>query len=110
MAGGLLISWDKQFISISKFDSSQRWLWCKGELSSGHIINLVNVYGPHEPEEKPLFWQDRRNIHNIIENEPVCIMGDFNCVRSVEDRENCVYNDRIQCSSMISWRKRVGRK
>lgn len=29
-AGGLLISWDKQFISISQVECSQQWLWCKG--------------------------------------------------------------------------------
>lgn len=93
-ARGLLISWDKHLLSLTKVESSDHWLWCKGTMVSGEILNIVNVYGPHDSDGKPLFWNDLRKIHFLTDEEPICMMGDFNSIRSKEDKENCVYNNR----------------
>lgn len=97
-ARGLLVSWDKQMFKLLVVESSKRWIWCKGELPSGIIINLINVYGPHDLEEKRQFWRDMRNILSLSEDSPICVMGDINSIRFKEDRENCVYNNRDSTS------------
>lgn len=97
-AGGLLISWDKQILTLSKVDNTQHWLWCKGSTSLGESFNLVNIYGPHDLTEKQVFWNDLRNIHQQVDKEPLCLMGDFNSVTSKEDRANCVQNNRDMTS------------
>lgn len=55
-SGGLLISWDKQIVSLSLVQSSHSWLWCKATTDSGVEFSLINVYGPHEAEDKVRFW------------------------------------------------------
>lgn len=93
-SGGLLISWNKQLFNLSPVESSQYWLWCKGSTNSGDNFNIVNVYGPHDIEGKQRFWNDLEYIHNLIDEEPLCLMGDFNSIRCKEDRVNCNYKRR----------------
>lgn len=93
-AGGLLISWDKNALQIIKVDGTPHWLWGKGYLPTGEIINLVNIYGPHDAEEKKEFWIDLKKIHDSVVEEPMCAMGDFNSIRLEKDRSGCVYNHR----------------
>lgn len=54
-SGGLLVSWSKQIADFGIVQDSPFWLWCKGKLSSGLVINLVNIYGPHDHAEKIYF-------------------------------------------------------
>lgn len=93
-AGGLLISWDKQYISFSEVQRSHHWLWCKGDLPSGSSIYLVNVYGPHDLDEKQIFWSDLRTIVRQVSDSPICLIDDFNSIRNKKDRINYVYNNR----------------
>lgn len=75
-------------------DSSQHSLWCKGHMQSGTRLNLINVYGPRDIVAKQIFWNELRSVHNQMNEEPVCMMGDFNSIRKKEDRANCIYSNR----------------
>ena len=93
LSGGLISSWltvDFQFSSVSK---SRFWIWLRGK-QNGITVNIVNVYGPHRVETKLEVWSSLRELVFSQEAEPICLMGDFNCVCSREDKENCVYNQR----------------
>lgn len=90
---GILISWDKHAMNSIKSKGSSHWLWCKGYLSIGEVINLIDIYGPHDLEEKYLFWNDLKRINDSIVKEPICLMGDFNIIRWKKDRSRCIYND-----------------
>ncbi|WOH14847.1 hypothetical protein DCAR_0934373 [Daucus carota subsp. sativus] len=57
-------------------------------------MEIGNVYGPHRSEAKMEVWISLRDLVYSHYDEPICLMGDFNCVCSREDKENCVYNQR----------------
>lgn len=69
-AGGLLISWDKQIVTLFIVQSSHSWLWCKGSTSSGVDFSLINVYGPLDTEEKLRFWSELYSIHGKTDDQP----------------------------------------
>lgn len=71
---------------------SHYWILYKGETISGKIFHIVNVYGPHDYEEKQNFWEDLQKIHAETEGEPICFMGAFNNIRYRKDRSGCKYN------------------
>lgn len=37
------------------FESSTHWLCCRGSVANEGVINLVNIYGPHDLEVKGEF-------------------------------------------------------
>lgn len=93
-SGGLLIFWKKSLLTVEQVTCSSCWIWCKGKVNGEYPVNLINVYGPHDPLEKSVFWNHLRNIVSASIDEPLCILGDFNSIRSKEDREGCIYSDR----------------
>jgi hypothetical protein len=61
---------------------------------------LTCVYGPQSTNEKILFLQELRQIRNIC-SEPWVIVGDFNLIYKVEDKNN----DNLNRSMMGRFRK-----
>lgn len=92
-SGGLLSSWlsaDFQAVTVHK---DRFWIWLRG-LHNGSFINIGNVYGPLNRDLKEVVWNSLRELVIAFFNEPICLMGDFNCVCRREDRDNCIYNQR----------------
>lgn len=93
-SGGLVTAWKNQEFSVIKKGESFHWLWCECTTYLGSFFHLINVYGPHEIEDKLIFWIEIGEIVEAADREPLCIMGDFNSVRFKEDRSGCIYNNR----------------
>lgn len=94
------MSWNQNIVKMVQLCSSENMQWCRGEMCSSLRINVVNIYGPHEISDKKLFWHELSNLVRRFQNEPVCLMGDFNCVRNDEDRIGCEYSH--QTSSILN--------
>lgn len=73
-SGGLLISWKKQVFNIVHVEKSHHWLWCKIKIHAGQMINLINIYGPHEHDEKVIFWETLSKIISSVNLEPMCLI------------------------------------
>ncbi|XP_071700669.1 uncharacterized protein [Rutidosis leptorrhynchoides] len=108
--GGQLIIWNLSCFDvtdsfISDFFIGIRGVW-KG---SGKILNVINVYGPHDDHRKQVFWDQLQNKISSNSSEPWLICGDFNEVRSEDERLNCQFiesrakkfNDFINNSKLI---------
>ncbi|XP_071740489.1 uncharacterized protein [Rutidosis leptorrhynchoides] len=54
---------------------------------------VVNVYGPHKDGEKKAFWKSLKEIM-ILKDVEWVIGGDFNEVRSQDERQNCNFVER----------------
>ncbi|XP_071705294.1 uncharacterized protein [Rutidosis leptorrhynchoides] len=109
-SGGQLIIWDTSYFDVSDSFVSNFFVGVRGMWkSTGAKFNLVNVYGPHDDQNKQLFWNQ---LHTLISNAPNdawVISGDFNEVRSDEERLNCqfiesrakMFNDFINNTKLI---------
>ncbi|KAJ9564765.1 hypothetical protein OSB04_000731 [Centaurea solstitialis] len=72
------------------------------------LVGLVNVYGPNSITERKELW---KKLRTIISNEDIkwCVFGDFNEVRSKEERLNSTlvqrgvddFNDFIEESGLV---------
>ncbi|CAL1370764.1 unnamed protein product [Linum trigynum] len=83
--GGIAAYWDQSrfrelnikesnyFLAIELFDTMVSKYW-----------NLVIVYGPQSRDDKIAFLLELNRLCQQL-NEPICIMGDFNLVRSHDD-------------------------
>ncbi|XP_071699081.1 uncharacterized protein [Rutidosis leptorrhynchoides] len=89
--GGQLLIWDTNVfdaIDVIKIDwvIGIRGKWKANET----ILNVLNVYGPHEDDKKQKLWD---SIASLISgsNEAWAICGDFNEVRVEAERFNCEF-------------------
>ncbi|XP_071738932.1 uncharacterized protein [Rutidosis leptorrhynchoides] len=58
----------------------------------GHDKIVVNIYGPHCDSDKKKMWETLDNLMMGVDSGWV-LCGDFNEVRSHEDRLNCVFHE-----------------
>ncbi|XP_071738762.1 uncharacterized protein [Rutidosis leptorrhynchoides] len=92
-SGGLLVIWDPLVFFVNEAVEKQYFLAIKGRWKGKSMDTIiVNVYGPHKDVGKRKFWEDLDNLMNCSDVEWV-IGGDFNEVRSDEERQNCVFNE-----------------
>lgn len=68
------------------------------------MINIINVYGPHDIAGKNNMWWQLSHILHQIDDEKLCILGDFNAVRNQEERKDCLYRkmDSVNFNSFIT--------
>lgn len=80
-SGGLACVWNPLLFSKVAIYSESRFIWIQGKLKgSQDILNVVNIYGPHDPTQKRSLWQRLLNLK--LANPGLWIMmGDFNTVR-----------------------------
>ncbi|GJV91519.1 putative RNA-directed DNA polymerase, partial [Tanacetum coccineum] len=57
------------------------------------LVGFINVYGSHDIQEKANLWLKLSKVINSID-AAWCIFGDFNEVRSREERRNSGFNKR----------------
>lgn len=95
MSGGILVSWQHSTFSLESSKVEHSWIWVRGKIAdvSTHI-NCINIYSPPDLNQKIQIWNQIGDILINHEEEPVCIMGDFNSILEQKDRANCAYNSR----------------
>lgn len=60
-------------------------MWAEGETSEDYC--LINVYAPCNDDEQILLWDHLRLVVEQWEEANVCIIGDFNAITEVGERD-----------------------
>lgn len=90
LSGGLVISWERNLFSDYVVVKNKHWIWIRGTVND-IVINLVNVYAPLALDDKRIWFGEINNLVNSYKDEPLCLLGDFNSVRSREERQNFIF-------------------
>ncbi|KAK1379692.1 hypothetical protein POM88_026436 [Heracleum sosnowskyi] len=95
LSGGLALSWDNTIFKCTGFAQHKHWIWAQLKtISGGTLLNIINIYAPQKPKLKRLLWKQLMEIIECASNQPVCLAGDFNCIRDSEECANCIYRER----------------
>ncbi|XP_071728627.1 uncharacterized protein [Rutidosis leptorrhynchoides] len=92
-SGGQLLIWDTQVFEATDVISLDRVIGIRGTWKAdGSILNILNVYGPHENALKKKLWE---SLGKVIESrdEAWVVCGDFNEVRYETERFNCEFKE-----------------
>jgi exonuclease III len=88
-SGGLLTIWDTTEVEVWSSVSRDHVLWCHGRfLSSGEEFHVANVYGPCDSAAKQGLWDSLSLRLQSLGGKRVCVCGDFNAVRCVDERQS----------------------
>ncbi|XP_022007327.1 uncharacterized protein LOC110906513 [Helianthus annuus] len=91
-SGGIVSFWDPKVFSRDKVIKDINFLCISGILTEGLVrINVLNVYAPHNNEDKRGLWQKIVNLIQSIEGWWI-VFGDFNVVRDLDERKNSVFD------------------
>lgn len=87
-SGGLISIWDTAvFTKISSW-GCREFLVIQGFLvEDGSNCTIINVYAPNVPTQRYALWDQLCIISAQRKDECLCIVGDFNDIRS--ERERC---------------------
>ncbi|GAU27954.1 hypothetical protein TSUD_146720 [Trifolium subterraneum] len=81
--------WDSTEVEVWSSTSRDHVLWCHGRfLKTGKKFYLVNVYAPFALDAKQTLWDSLLGMIHVLNGEKVCVCGDFNAVRSIEERHS----------------------
>jgi exonuclease III len=97
-SGGLVTVWDASRIDVTSSVSFSHVLVIKGKvLLTGEDFVIFNVYAPCNLEAKKTLWGNLL-LHVQNNNDVgVCVCGDFNSVRSVDERKGRAIAFRLIC-------------
>lgn len=91
-SGGLLCIWRRSIFSASSALSGAGFLCVAGcWQGSNHIVNMINVYGPHEDLARKRLWAELLELH-LTTGTRSCLMGDFNVVRKPGERKGSQFH------------------
>lgn len=85
-------------------DKSTSWVWCRMEsLLDGTTFHVVNVYISQDLNKKKELWSKLMQIVANHQEDRICFIGDYNCIRDDSERENCVYrrNDTVGFNQFV---------
>jgi len=86
-SGGLLIVWDTKEVEVWASGSQEHALFIQGRFTTtNEEFYLFNIYAPCEPRAKQALWGSLTSRLQLLSGGKVCLCGDFNAVRNVEER------------------------
>ncbi|XP_071688368.1 uncharacterized protein [Rutidosis leptorrhynchoides] len=93
-SGGQLIIWDTMCFDVTDSFVSDFCIGIRGTWrNTWKECHVINVYGPHDDRKKIECWNFLSNKISSDPNQAWVICGDFNEVRSEEERFNCQFID-----------------
>ena len=94
LSGGLVTFWDGGIITVDAATGDKNWLAIIGKvLSTDQAFVCVNVYGPQLSIDTRRLWTIFKDFILMHEDKAISLVGDFNCVRNLEERKNCIYQN-----------------
>jgi len=90
-SGGMVTVWDACQIVVWSSFNFEHVLAIKGNIIlTGEELIIFNVYAPCELAAKKMLWE--RLLLSVINNSDcyICVCGDFNSIRSIEERKGRV--------------------
>ncbi|GJY98109.1 RNA-directed DNA polymerase, eukaryota [Tanacetum coccineum] len=93
LSGGILCVWNpnvfaKESVTVSDSFVAVRGTW----ISSSLKLMFVSVYAPQDISERKSLWDYIKHMINLWDGECI-ILGDFNEVRSENERFGTIFND-----------------
>jgi len=86
-SGDLLIVWDLKEVEVWSFGSQDHELQIHGRfIRTNEKFYLFNIYAPCESRAKHDLWESMLVRSQLLRGEKVCVCGDFNVVRNIEER------------------------
>lgn len=84
--------WNKNCFEVLNREATNNWILIHGicKLSNRHFA-CFNVYAPQSSLQKALLCSNLKDKLRIYKDISVVLLGDFNCVLSKTERENCKY-------------------
>jgi len=87
-AGGVAILWNANMVVMENFHTTRWSITAKYRLiGSDKIGHITNVYGPANPRDKQTFLSSLRYLSNLTTDDSWIIGGDFNIIRSLEEKK-----------------------
>ncbi|GJR68224.1 putative RNA-directed DNA polymerase, eukaryota, reverse transcriptase zinc-binding domain protein [Tanacetum coccineum] len=106
-SGGILTMWDTSFFSKEQQVVNPNFLCVIGSWSGlSSKVGLLNIYGPQSSSLKEPLWSSIENLINSF-NIVWIIFGDFNVVRSVDERAGSIFDQR-EANAFNDFISRVG--
>ncbi|PNX55283.1 cysteine-rich receptor-like protein kinase, partial [Trifolium pratense] len=103
-SGGLLTLWDTAEVEVWSSESFENVLWCHGIfVRSGEEFYIANVYAPCDLRAKQVLWDSLSAKIQALGSVRVCVCGDFNAVRCVDERRSA--NDGYRHSDHIPFNR-----
>ncbi|GLJ24988.1 hypothetical protein SUGI_0478440 [Cryptomeria japonica] len=79
--GGLGILWKSSLVDIVKVSGGKNWQACQVKCRLSQMdMELWNIYGPTNYQEKSVFWDDITQLVSASGNKKYIIGGDFNAI------------------------------
>ncbi|GAU46776.1 hypothetical protein TSUD_402880, partial [Trifolium subterraneum] len=76
-------------VEVWSTESCEHVLWCHGRFTkSGEEFSVANVYAPCNDGEKQRLWDLFSARIQLLVGRRVCVCGDFNAVRTVDERRS----------------------
>ena len=102
-SGGLLTIWDTDVVEVWSTSCFNHALVIRGQvISTGIEFIIVNVYGPCDTTTKQVLWDNLTTFVFANSDATLCLCGDFNSVRSVEEWKGCGATFRQQDADIFN--------
>ena len=86
-AGGLLCMWNNSAFEVDRRVKGRNFLMLDGRwVKDNQRLFIVNVYAPCDLAGKRVMWDELRQLRVSNPNGLWCFLGDFNNIRSQEER------------------------
>lgn len=96
LSGGLLTVWNTAEVNISSSEVSRHWLLIRGTMISNSTrFACFNIYAPQGARDKLQLWADLSTALGLLDESYVCLLGDFNVVRSADERFGCNHSHAL---------------
>jgi len=88
-SGGLVTLWDLSEVEVWSTVSLDHVLAVSGRfVKSGEHFVVFNVYAPCDSSRQPALWDVLTSRIEAAADQNVCVCGDFNAVRGMEERQS----------------------
>ena len=88
-SGGLLTLWDNKEVEVWSTIFFEHVLGIQGRfVKSRDEFTIFNVYAPCDSNRQQVLWQNLAAQLASLPDQNVCVWGDFNVVRYVEERKS----------------------
>ncbi|KAK2356846.1 DNA-(apurinic or apyrimidinic site) endonuclease [Trifolium repens] len=103
-SGGLVTIWDSSKVEVWSSESREHVLWSHGRfISSGVEFSVANVYAPCEDGAKQRLWASLTARLQSLGRRRICVCGDFNVVKHVDERRSSRVGQRFLDHIPFSW-------
>ena len=103
-SGGLLTMWDSSEVEVWSSSTQEHVLQIHGIfLKTREEFYLINVYAPCDGRAKKELWDSLSVRLHILSGRRVCVCGDFNEIRSADERRSGRGAGGVTVTQFFNW-------